>query len=807
MGNDLRVALRGLAARPGFALLGIFTLALGIGASAAVFSLLDALYFRPLPLRQTSELARITRPSPKTVFGLLSYPEYRELAEAVGADAEVVALGGRGVTLHRDGEARLLVVRYVSPSFFRVMGVPVGLGRGLGEGDERSDTPLVVVNHALWQERLGGEPDVVGSTVQLNDAHFTVVGVTAPGFLGLDRTVRSDVYVLAEHARFAVPGLANELADRASRWFELFARPAPGSGIEHLRAQADAVSARWAREDPEAYAGAGLRVAPFDDEHRAGVRQGAVFLGLVALVLLIASANAANLSLARCEGRRRELAVRAALGASGLRLLRQLAAESLLLSAAGTAAGLFLAWLIMGLFPLLVPPTTVTYVVDARFDQRLLAFAAVLLALTTLLVTAIPAWRHSRPDIVGALKVASVAGVERRLSTRDLIVVAQMAVSVVVLVAAGLLVRSLRTSSAIDPGFDPDKRVATFYLVPALRGYDESASQRYFEQARERVRALPGVVRASYAIRLPAQANEAGWATDFRIPGKTPPPGESAFRFRFDIVGPDYFETLGARLIRGRGFQAQDARDAAPVAVVNRTLAERMWPGENPIGRRLIMGRRNPVEREIVGVAEDGRIADLHEDPEPYVFVPFTQNPEGFALLLVETSLPPEALFGPVRAALAELDPGLAPLRVSTLAEHRSVVLFDERRDSGIGLGVGLLGLALGSVGLYGVLSLLVLRRTRELGVRLALGASRGHVLHLVVGRGLRLAAAGVGFGLLGALAVGRLVASRLHGVAATDLVSFAAAATCLMAAAGLASLLPAWRATRLDPMSAIREE
>jgi len=290
--NDLRVALRGLMARPGFTTLAILTLGIGIGACAAVFSLLDALYFRPLPLREPDRLVRIIRPSPKTVFGLISYPEFREMT--AGALSDVVAIGGRGVTLHEKGETRMLLVKYVSGGFFDTLGIPMARGRGLRGGDERSEAPLVVINHQLWQERLGGKPDVLGSTIRLNDALFTVVGVTSPGFVGLDRVVRSDVFVLAEHAHFAVRGLGGELTDRSSRWFEVYARLSPGASLEAARTQMAVLSARWAKDDPGQYAGAGLRLAEFNDEYRGGVLQGAAFLGLVVLVLLVASANAAG---------------------------------------------------------------------------------------------------------------------------------------------------------------------------------------------------------------------------------------------------------------------------------------------------------------------------------------------------------------------------------------------------------------------------------------------------------------------------------------------------------------------------------
>ena len=807
MFHDLRVALRGLMARPGFTALTTLTLATGVGAGASVFSLLDALYFRPLPLHEPGRLVRITRPSPRTVFGLISYPEFREMAAQAPALSEVAAIGGRGVTLREKGETRMLLVKYVSPNFFGTLGIPIARGRGLREGDERSETPLVVINHQLWEQRLGGRDDVVGSTIRLNDASFTVVGVTSPNFVGLDRVVRSDVFVLAEHARFAVRGIGNELQDRSSRWFEVYARLSPGASLEQARTQMSVVSARWAKDDPGQYGGAGLQLAEFNETYRGGVLQGAVFLGLVVLVLLVACANAANLALARNEGRRRELAVRAALGATRGRLSRQLLAESLLLSAFGTSLGLLIAAGLMSLLPALVPPGSDAYVVDARFDLRLLGFVALLMAVSTALTAAVPAWRHSRPDVVSDLKQAPSAASIGPWGAREWIVVSQMAVTVVVLIAAGLLSRSLSHSARIDAGFDPGKNVATFYVVPALRGYEAEASGRFFEEARQRALALPGVSRATYAIRLPAQANEAGWAADFFIPGAAPPPGEDAFRIRYGIVGPDYFETLGARILEGRGVRDVDSAASTPIAVVNRTFAERMWPGENPLGKRVIMGRKNRIEREVVGVAENGRIADLTEPAEMYVFVPFAQMPQGFALLLVETSGPPESIFRPMRQRIAEMDAEMAVLETSTLQEHRASLLFEQSRDAQIGAAVGLLGLLLGMVGLYGVISLVAVARSKEIGVRIALGARRSDVLRLVLGRGARLALAGAALGVILGLAGARVLASRLHGVSATDLVSFAGGAVGLLVAALAASALPALRASRIDPMTAIRED
>jgi len=806
--NDVRMAIRSLGRRPGFTTVAVLTLALGSGANAAVFSLLDAVYFRPLPLRDTKRLVRITSAFPKTVYGMLSYSDLTELARVAPALEQVVAAGDRGVTLHHDGETRVLKISYVSPNYFEAFGIPLAQGRGLAPADAQAGAPVVVVNHALWRERLGARPDLVGNAIQLNDARFTVVGVTAPGFLGLDRVARTDVWVLAEHARFAHAALAQEVAGRTSRWFEGYGRLASGASLTQARAQLDAAARRWAAEDPRHYSAGGLAANAFDDAQREGAREGGVFLALVGLALLIACANVANLVLARSEGRRRELAVRAALGASRVRLLRHLLAESFVLCLSGVAVGLVLAVWLMRLFPALVPPAAVTYVLDVRFDGRLLGFSVILLVTATALIAAVPAWRHGRADVVGDLR--AVPGGEpsgRRWSARDAIAVGETALAVVVLVAAGLLVRSLQHATRIRPGFATDRPVASFFLVPALRGYDAPATQRFFEEARHRAAALPGVRRTSYAIRLPAQANESGWAADVAVPGKEPPPGQDSFRIRYTMVGPGYFEVLGTRILRGRGLEDTDVATATPVAVVSQTMAERLWPGEDPIGKRIVMGRSSPVERAVIGVAEDTRVASLYEARDMYFYVPFAQDPQGFGILLVETEGRPESIFGPVKAALAEMDRGLPVLDVGSLRLFMATVLFDERRDAWVGAGVGLLALMLGAVGVYGTIAVATARRTREIGIRMALGARRADVLRLVTGRGARLALTGCALGCLGGALAARGLSSRLHGVAPDDPSSYAAAVVTLMVAAALASFLPAWRAARTNPALTVREE
>ena len=432
--QDLRFTLRTLTRAPGFVLVAVLTLAVGIGANTAVFSLLDALYFRPLPLENIDELAEIASTSPRTAYGIISYPEFLEIAENTPAFQNTVADGRRGVVFHQGGEAQQMLISFVSGHYFDTLGIPLHLGRGFvpEEADGTADAPAVVINHHLWREKLAGRSDVIGSTIQLNDNLFTVVGVTAPGFPGLGRTVRTDVWVSTGQAQFVRAGFRRELSDRHYRWFRVYGRLAEGAGIDAARAQLNTLARRWQNDDPKRYHNAGLVVEGFAAGHRQTAQQGFAFLGLIGLVLLIACANVANLTLARSEVRRRELVVRAAIGAGRGRLIRQLLTESSVLAGFGAALGLLLGSWLIRLFPAFVPPGVVTYTISTRLDERVLLYTLAATVLSALMVGIVPALRSSRADLATGLKdeVASRTSVGRVLPIRDMLVVAQIAVCV-----------------------------------------------------------------------------------------------------------------------------------------------------------------------------------------------------------------------------------------------------------------------------------------------------------------------------------------------------------------------------------------
>ena len=808
--RDVAYSLRILARHPRYTVLAVLTLAAGIGVTSAMFGLLDALYFRPLPIAEPHRLVDLTLVSPTNRFGSFSYEEFRDIVRAPGFK-DVIAVGGRGVNLNLNGETRPLLIHYVSGQYFPSLGIPMHLGRGLTAADDRADvaTPQVVINHHLWQDALGSPPDIIGRAIQLNNTMFTVIGVTGRGFVGLNRPVRTDVWVATAQAPLVVPGLRDELADRRHRWFHLVGRLADGATPDQARAALDGVLAQWRAADARDYGDATIAVSVQDEDRRKATLQGASFLGIVGLVLLIACANVANLTLARGEERHRETAVRSALGATRATLMRQMLVESAVVSAGGAAAGVLLAAWLVRLFPVLLPPGTSMIVLDVRVDARFLAFSGALAVVATTLVGVLPAWRGSRPDISRGLKTqAAAAGWSGRgLPLRDLLVVSEIALAGMVVIAAGLLVRSFVASLAVNPGFDSQKNVATFYMVPGLKGYDAAGTYRFLEAARRAAATIPGVRRVSYGIRLPAQGNEAGWAASFTIPGKEPPAGKDAFEIRYTMVGPGYFEVMGTRMLSGRGIREADGPDSAPVAIISESMARRLWPGEIPIGRRIRMGRARPVDHEIVGVAEDIRIGGLYEAPEMYVYVSYAQHPQSFGLLLVETQTDTAGVVAPVRHEIATLDAKVPVLAVSSFADHMARLVYDDRRNAWIGLAVAVLALTLGAVGVYGVVSLVTARRTKEIGIRMALGAERGQLLRLLLGKGAALAAAGTVLGIAGGLGVGRLLRSQLHEVSPADPLSVLVGTSVLVSVALASSFLPAWRASRADPAIALRDD
>ncbi len=797
--QDLRYALRQLRRRPAYAAIAVATLALGIGANAAVFSVVDAVVLRGLPYPEPDRLVRLWSAFPErdATHGAVSpadLADWREQASSIEEMAGWPSVPISGLVLVGDEAPQELSTTYVTEGFFATLGIGARLGRTLTPEDHAEGRNRVaVLSHGAWRRHFGGDPGLVGSTVTLSGDPFTVAGVMPEGFEFPDAA--TEVWApLSLIPESGVPRL------RVVRWLSVVGRLAPDVKLATAGTEMSTIAARLAQGYPDSNEDlTAVTLSPLRDEVIGPVRPAMLAaLGAVALVLLIACANVASLALARFEERSREIGLRAALGAGRRRIARQLLAESLVLAAAGGAAGVLLgAWGARALVAL--APADLPRLASAGVDPRLLGFAAAVTLLTALLFGLAPSLRASRPDLRGVLleggRGAAGAG---RSRLRDGLVVGQVALVAVLAVGAGLLVRSYDRLSSVDPGFRTEG-VLTF-LVNA-RGDDH---RQVLWESLERIRELPGVQDAALVRPLPLRHDAfQGEGISFRVVGRPPAPDDEAPEAVMRFVSPGYFRTLGIPLLAGRDFTDRDDAEAPFVVILSREAAERYWPGESAVGARIAAG---DTEGEVIGVVDDVAQEDLAEEPEPAFYVAHRQISRR-GMTFVVRAQEPAALVGPIQRTIRQV---ASEQPIDELASMASIVASSTARprfSSALMGAFAALALVLAAVGIYGTLSYAVSRREREIGVRMALGARPTDVLGLVARRGLGLAAAGVGLGLAVAALATRLLRDLLFGVAPLDPWSFAGAGVLLLAVAAAASLLPALRAGRLDPLTALREE
>ncbi|HEX8292483.1 MAG TPA: ABC transporter permease [Pyrinomonadaceae bacterium] len=810
--QDVRYGLRVLWQRPGFTAVAVLTLALGIGANTAVFSLVSAVLVRPLNYREAERLVMVWEDEtaagfPRETPAVGNYADWRaqnKVFEDVAAiDQRTYDLTGGG------GEPEKVLGFAVTSNFFPLLGAEARLGRTLLPEEDRPGAHRVaVLGHGLWQRRFGGEGSAVGREVMLNGEPYTVVGVMPPDF----QFEFTDV-------AFWVPAAftPEQLANRGNHYLEVVARLKPGVTVAQAEEDVKAITRRIAESYPDDSANLSAAVVPLR-EHLAGdVRRPLLLLlAAVALVLLIACANVAGVLLSRAAARRREMAVRAALGASRLRIVRQLMTESLLLSAAGGALGTLLALWTFAFLQQLVP-AGMRAMTEPRLDSAVLCFTLLVSLAASVAFGLAPALQASKTDLNDALKQAGGrggAGSGRRL--RGAFVVAEVALALVLLVGAGLVVRTLHNLRGQYAGLKPES-VLTLRTQLAENRYREPARRAaFYDGVLERVGGLPGVVAAGYTTAVPLTRK--GGANGLSVEGKENGP-DAVWNANHRQVSPDYFRALGLAVREGRGFDGRDDEGAPPAAVVNETMARSFWPGESALGKRFKVGAPDSPQPwlTVVGVVEDVRQMASDEPVKAEMYVPYRQAARywqsssyySFAPrdLVVRTSVEPTSVAPAVREAVREVDAYQPVSSVRTLEE---VLGRDTaQRRVGVILLAAFAGLALllAALGIYGVLAFFVVQHTQEIGVRMALGASPAAVLRMVVGRGMRLALAGVGCGLLAAYALTRLIESQLFGVLAGDPVTYAGIALLLAAVALLACLVPARRATKVDPMVALRYE
>ena len=821
---DVRYAARSLRNQRRFTIAIVLTLALGIGANTAIFSLVNATLLTPLPVPERQQLAYVS------IGGsVVSYPRYEALRDGSETFAGLAAWGGIAVSFDAGDSAELVDGYIVTGNFFDVLGVSAARGRLLSPSDDVTPGahPVAVISHELWRTRFSGRDDVVGRDVRLNGNVFTIVGVAPPGFPGPRVGATGHVYAPMMMQPFVRPpsaGYAGEqdpdLLRNPRGWLSLVGRMQDGASPEQARAEITTLLAGAARDtQPAALPGAAVDVVRVDDEIRPD-RQRMTSIGwllgaTVAVVLLIACANIANLLLTKAAARQLEFAVRLAMGASRARIVRQLLLESVMLSLLGGALGVALAWALAAAFRAAPPPSgALPLEVVFAIDARVLLFTLALSVLTGVLFGLAPALRATRPSLVPALKDSRFEAADRgrRIDVKKPLVVAQVALSLLLLVAAGLFVRALDAARAIELGFDADRLVTAPLNINLLR-YTTTQGREFYRDVVERVEALPGVETATLA-RV-AIMSGGGRTVLWVVQGREMPPGDGAPQegppfalgrnlINANVVGPNFFETLGIAQLAGRAFDGRDAAEAPRVAIINDAAAKLHFADANPIGARISITSPRGPWYEIVGVVGNSKYADLGENDLPVVYVPLAQNHETGMTLYARASSP-ESLIGPIRREIEALQPALPLLDARIMADTIGSSLYSASMSARLLAGFGALALLLAAIGIYGVLSFSIASRTREIGIRLALGARAQHVFKVVLRDGLMLVAAGVVVGVLGALAAARTLAGFLYGISPADAATYVAVTAILCAVALVACAIPARRAMRMDPMAALR--
>ncbi len=822
MVNDLRYAFRSLKRSPGFAVVAVVTLALGIGANTAIFSVLNGVLLKPLPFDEADRLVLVsmTRPAFGEYRRPFSYPDFADLQER-SRSFDGMAAWALGRFNFTSGEPELLHYGVVTSRFFSVLRVQPTLGRDFRAEDDRPGAPAVaIISHGLWQRRLGGDSAVVGRSIQLNGRSFEVVGIMPSGFRFLTFRKDTDVWLPLGSDPFVDRRYA-----RSVYGMGVLARLAPDATIASAQSDVDAIAAQLVTERPE-NRGRGMAVFSLRDQAVGTLKPALrVLMAAVGFVLLIACANVANLVLARAASRRREMAIRASLGAGRGRLLRHLLAEHLLLAVAGGGLGLVLAsWSLdlLALLPAAAPSLFVPYTLGSDaigIDGRVLLFTAGLSLATTLLFGLGPALGGARTNLASALQPRSDSGSRREQRTRAALVVVEIALSAALLVGAGLLVRTLVSLQGVDPGFDTDRAVSFDVNLPAPRYADPADSRAFITETVRRLEDLPEVVAAGAVEFLPLAGIDS--ATGLFIEGRAPAPPGQDLQIHYRSATPGYAGAIGMRLVRGRGFTASDNETAARVALINETMARRLWPGEDPIGRRVALTVESlryrpdgpPTRdwaagmREIVGIVGDVRHGGLDAEAFPEMYVPFAQRPARDMTLVVRTAADPGAVIAQGRRIVSDLDPEQPISNEGTLADLVSASIARPRFNAVLLAAFTALALLLAGVGVYGVIAYSVARRIPEIGIRIALGGTGRDIAALVIGQGLWLSLIGLATGLIAAVALSRLLSGLLFGVTSRDPVVFAGAAVVLVAVALVASVVPAWRATRIDPIAALRSE
>jgi putative ABC transport system permease protein len=808
LSQDVRYAARMLAKRPGFTVVAALTLAFGVGANTAIFSVVEAVLLRALPYRHAERAVVVwennrVRDNPRNVINPGNFLDWSDQAKSFD---EMAAFVDQRYNLTGVGDPEEVPSQVATPNLFALLGAEAALGRTLTPEDaEAGGEDVAVISHGLWQRRFGGTPEVIDRVISLNGTSVTIVGVMPPDFKWFikEGSLTGKPADLWRPMRFT-----EEQRVRRGRYLQAVGRLAPGISHEQAKAEMEAIAARFEKQYPDFSTGWGVTLVPLRDQLAGEIKPALlVLLGAVGFVLLIACVNVANLLLARAAGRHKEIAIRSAIGAGRRRIVRQLLTESLLLALLGGALGLLLSrWCVQALVAL--SPANLMDVGQVGVNLPVLAFTLGVSLLTGIIFGLVPALEASRVNLSETLKESSRgnAGSSRGRRVRDILVVAEVGLALVLLVGAGLMIRSFSRLQAVDPGFDARNLLTLRVLLPATKYPEDAKLVTFFREAVANLRTLPGVSSASAVSALPFA--DLGAATSFAIEGRPAPAAGDEPVTDVRVVDEEYFRTMSIPVLAGRTFTVQEALEDRKVAVVNEAMARTYFPGENPVGKRILVNMKSePQPTEIIGVVGDARYDKLEGELRPMVYWTHPQLTYSSMTLILRTSIDPEGLTAGARRKILAIDKDQPVSDVRTMESWLAESVARNRFGTLLLGAFAGLALLLAAIGIYGVMSHSVVQRQSEIGVRMALGAEARDVLRLVIGQGLLLVLGGVALGLLGALALTRLLSSLLYGVSATDPLTFAAIALLITGISSIACYIPARRAARVDPLTALRAE
>ena len=821
--SDVRFALRWLRRSPGFALVAVGSLALGIGFNAALFTIVDALLFRPLPVERPDRLVDVfTTGGDGDQYATSSYPDFSDFRSRNDVFSDMLAYSPAIAAVTLTDRPRLAMGETVTGNYFQLLGVHTILGRTLLPEDDRLGAPRVaVISFKLWRREFGAAAVVVGQTIRIHGQPYTIVGVAPAEFTGMVPLIAPEVWTPMAYVDEVEPGGIistvpsptgnTRLERRGQRWMFVKGRLKAGQTVERAAANMHLIGRQLQTEyvqtnknlDVSALRTNKVHIHPVADRALLPVAGGLMLV--VGLVLLIACANVASMLLARASGRQKEIGIRLAIGAGRRRIVQQLLSETAVLAVLGGVAGIALAWTLMRLTMALPLPIPIPLSFALRVDARVVAFTSAIAMLAALVAGLAPALKATRPNLVGELKgdVAAVGAGGRRWTLRDALVVTQIAVTTVLLVSAGLLSRSLLAAQRIGVGFRT-AGVAVVSTDMKMIGYDDARAKAFFDRVLERLRAMPDVESAAVAERLPFAINYN--RNNIFLPDRHGPSDKGVV---LDVtrVSPEYFATLGVPILQGRNFTSADTPSSPGVAIVNETMARKFWPSENAIGKRFRLRALDGPEVQIVGISADHKVSSLGEPPTPYVHYAVSQQPDPGETIVVRERGDAGALLNAVRREIAAIEPNAGFLDNQTMDAQVAATLLPAKLGAMSVSLVGVVAMALAAIGLYGVIAYAVARRSREIGIRMALGARPAAVVGLVLRRGLGLALAGLGVGAVLAIGAATALSRALYGISVLDPIAWGTAVVVLLSVAALANVVPARRAAIVDPSTALRAD